>query len=135
MTIRAAVFSILDGDAALTALIVSRVYRGVIPQQGKASSYMPCITYSKTGERRNKTYCGTDGLVRNGFAVDAYAVTAAEAEAVAEAAKQALMDYRGAVDGVFIADVELENEFDLEDIEPGLYRVTMNFTLWHRPAE
>lgn len=134
MSIRAAVYAILIGDTTLNNLVSGHVFRQVIPQQGGAAAYVPAITFSVSGTERSKTFCRTDGSVLRRVRVDAYAITQTEAESVAMAAEAALLDYRGTVEGLFIADISLDNEYDLEDIEPGLYRVSQQYAIWHRPA-
>lgn len=135
MTIRAALHSILINDAATAALVSTRVYRQVIPQQGNAASYMPAITYQLESRDIQQRHIRSDGTRGDQFQVDAYAVTQDQAEAVSEALIAALQDYRGTIEGRRIRTIALLNAFDLEDIEPGLYRVSHSFSVWHSPAE
>jgi len=134
MSIRAAVYAILTGDTTVNNLVSGHVFRQVIPQQGGAAAYVPAITFRVANTNRSKTFCRTDGTVMRRVSVDAYAVTQTEAEDIAEAAGDALRDYRGTVEGLFIADISQSDEYDLEDIEPGLYRVHQEYEVWHRPA-
>lgn len=131
MSIQKSVYSVLDDDAGVSAL-VKGIFPMVIPQQGGASTRIPCITYRKTTTNRQQRYCGTDGTVGDQFTIDAYGKRYADAQKMADAVKAALIDYRGAKGDRFIANIHLDNEFDLMDIEPGLYRVSMTFEVWHR---
>lgn len=133
MSIQKSLYSLLDDDAGVSAL-AKGIFPMVIPQQGSSPSRMPCLTYRKTTTNRQQRYCGTDGTVGDQFTVDAYGKRYSDAQEMADAAKAALIDYRGTKGNRFIANIHLDNEFDLMDIEPGLYRVSMTFEVWHRAA-
>lgn len=132
MRLHEAVKSHLVSDVAFQALTNGRVYYLVIPQTTTQSARIPCVVYSRRGVQRQVTYCGTSGLIRTDVALDSYAVTLAAAYDVAAAVKAALIDFSGLLGGgVQVQAASLEAEFDLEDIEPGLYRVSQSWTFWH----
>lgn len=133
MSIRISLRAVLADNAGVSAL-ANGVWPMVVPQQGASNTRMPCVTYRQDSTDRQKKYCGTDGLIGDQFTVDAYGTTYASSQQMADAVKDALIDYRGAKGDRFIADIHLENEFDLQDIEPGLYRVSMTYVVWHRAA-
>ncbi len=106
------------------------VYPSILPE---APAY-PAVTYQQVGVTRQKNYCGTHPHVRTSFQLDAWGLTPTEAENCATQVRLALIDQRGqwgGSPGVWVDDVRIENEFDLHDLEPGLYRVSMDVTIWH----
>lgn len=134
MSIKTALYSVLTAHAGVSALVDDRVYPNVIPQRGEGPSRMPAIVYRQGTTDRQKTYCGTDGTRRDSFTVDAYSVTHDGADSLADAIEAALIDYRGIAGGRFIADVFLTSRGDLGDIDPGRYRVSLSFDIWHRAS-
>ena len=132
MRLHEAIKNELAADAAFQALTDGRVYYLVIPQTTSQAIRIPCTVYNRRGVQRQVTYCGTSGLVRTDATLDSYAVTLAGAYDVAEAVKAALIDFSGLLGGgVQVQAASLEAETDLEDIEPGLYRVSQSWTIWH----
>lgn len=130
--IKAALYQYLIADAGLAALIGDRVYPQLIPQRAWNGAHVqPCAVYQRVGITRDVRYCGTSGLARSAFQIDAYATEYENADAVARAIKSALIDFRGAMTDVHVHAVMLEVEFDQLDPEPGLFRVSMTFSLWH----
>lgn len=116
----------LDGDPV-------RVYPIVIPQKKpRGPAQTPCVVYETRDVRRQTTYCETGGLVRTTMQLDCYATDYNEAKRLAEAVREALSDFRGLLGGtVQVRAATLETEFDLQDIEPGLFRVSQSWVFWH----
>jgi Protein of unknown function (DUF3168). len=130
--IKQALVSILANNPGVADLAGDRVFPQIIPQEDfDGLSKKPCIVYQRTGVGRQQTLCGTSPTMSSVFSIDCYAQTYAGAEALANAVRTALVDYRGSVAGVRISTAILDNEIDLLDIEPGLHRVSMTFTIWH----
>lgn len=129
---KAQLYTILSTDSGVEALVSDRIYALVIPQRAwKDQQVQPCIVTSQTSLEENVSYCGTTGLARTRFQIDAYAVEYEAAGEIAAAIKAALRDYRGLVEGVLIKHAALESEFDLTDPEPGLFRVQQTWAFWH----
>ena len=129
-------FAYLAADAGVLAYVdngnVVRIFRQVIPQKiPEGVPRVPCLVYERSGVERQVTYCGTSGLVRSTFSIDSYAVKSSIAHELAAAVRDALLDYRGVMGGIAVSFCSLENEFDLQDIEPGLYRVVQSWSIWH----
>jgi hypothetical protein len=110
-----------------------RVYPLVIPQKKPGgAAQVPAVVYSVSATERQKLYCGTDGTVRTRLSLDSYATTYEEARALADAVRGVLEDFRGLLGGTLeVQDATLETEIDLMDIEPGLYRVSQSWAVWH----
>lgn len=132
MSIKRALYTYLSTHASVTALAGDRVYPEIIPDQVfDAVSKRPCVVYRRSSADRRKTFCGTDTLVASSFAVDCYARTYDGAETLAAAVRSALTDFRGDMSGITVKDVALSSDFDLLDLEPGLFRVSLGFDIWH----
>ncbi len=131
--IEQSVATILTTTAGVTAVVEQRVHPLIIPQNERGVAAQPCLVYQVITRERSKTRCGTIDLVRTSMQIDAYGRTYASAKAASEACVAAMLDYRGTVGGVTIKDVALSAEIDLMDPEPGLYRVSNTFEIWHTP--
>lgn len=142
--IDAALYFYLRTHAALTPIIgsgtVRRVFPIVIPQRDpKATPEVPALVYAFSGVARGVSYCGTDRLARSSVTIDCYATRYHDARALASAVRSALLDFRGAMGDasqsptvtVNVRTANITTEFDLLDIEPGLYRVSQSWEIWH----
>lgn len=133
--INQALFQHLAADVAVAALVGTRIHPLVIPQRIAASTQrVPAVVYSTSGVERGVSYCGTDALVRSTIAIDCYAAGYDAARALATAVRTALVDFSGPMGSATVVPVRtcnIETEFDLMDIEPGLYRVSQQWTIWH----
>lgn len=140
--IQEALYSKLAGAAGVSALVASRIYPLVIPQTVyDEATKRPCIVYSTDGKARHIRFSGTDSLVAGRFTVDCYARTYSAVQQLAAAVRAALVDQRGTwttssspQGSVSVQQVFIDNEFDLTDIEPGLYRVSQEYTIWYDEA-
>lgn len=132
MSIKSALAGFLQSAPGITAIAGDRSYPEVIPDQVfDAASKRPCVVWSRQSAERAKTFCGTGPLTRSTFSIDCYARTSAAAEELAQAVRTSLTDYRGTMGGVEIKDAALTGDFDLLDLEPGLFRVALSFDIWH----
>ena len=105
-----------------------RVYPQVLPQD---PTY-PAATYQIVGRQRQPLMGNDTGnLVRTSVNVDVYAKNSEDVETGTNALKAALMDFQGAMGGTRVNRLLLENEIDLTDVEPGLFRNSMSFIIWH----
>src|SRR5512138_859594 len=104
----------------------NRIYPIVIPQKvPRGAQVTPCVVYETRAVDRQVTYCGVSGLVRTTLQLDVYAEDYNTVKEVARAVREVLADYRGLLGGtVDTRHASLETEFDINDFEPGLYRVS-----------
>lgn len=109
-----------------------RIFPLVIPQHesGDLDQY-PCVVLTKAGASRGVTLSGTDTLVNATYQIDSYAVTYKEAAQLADAVRVALMDFNGTVGDHEIKTANIDNEFAIEDPEPGLYRIMQTYSVWY----
>ena len=140
--IQESLYSKLAGAAGVTSLASTRIYPLVIPQTVYTeATKKPCIVYSVSSKSRQVRYSGTDTLVSGSFSIDCYATTYTAVQSLAAAVRAALVDQVGTwtdsdspVGSVSVQAVFIENEFDLMDEEPGLYRVSQEYTIWYDEA-
>jgi hypothetical protein len=125
--IEEALNSLLSNDAPLTTLIGSRVYLMMAPQNVPA----PYLVFLKVVELASGTLCAQDPMVRSLFQFDSYAKVGIQALRVAKVMRDSLIDFRGTVDGTYIASIRKDNEMDVLEPEPGLFRVSTSLFIWH----
>lgn len=132
MSIQSSLYAFLSADAGVSALVSNRIFPLVVPGQDfDEVTKRPCLVYAQQGVDRSKTFCETIDLQQATFSIDCYAKTYAAAVSLSAAVETALLDYKGPMGDQEIADVALQNKFDLMDLEPGLFRVALSFVIWH----
>lgn len=121
----------LTSYAGLTALISTRVYPVVLPQ----NPTKPAITYQRVGGDREHGMTVDYGLAHPVIQVDVWASTFPSARAVAEQVELALLRYENAASTPVILDVLPENE-GIDDYEDAtkLWRHTRDWRIWYRPS-
>lgn len=126
---------------ALVALIGEpnriRFFKLKIPQKSRT----PATVQQRGGTARQDRPCRVDGAVAVSMQIDHYATDYSKMAELASAFRQALDKrvvtypvWMGPNDspqtGVKVKSAFLENEFDLNDPEPGLLRRTQSWTFW-----
>ena len=122
-----ALYGRLSQDMTLTGLIAGRVYPVMAPQ-GVPSPY---LVFLKIVEMASGTLCAQDPMVRDLFQFDSYAKTFKQSLTIAKAMRDSLIDFRGAMDGIHVASIRLDNEMHVLEPEPGLFRVSTSLFIWH----
>lgn len=127
----------LRADVPLQAIIgqgaAARYFEGVLPQKspsGKAR--IPAVLVRSIDiNDRQVTFCGTVGTKRAVAMIDCYDATARDAWAVAAGVREALLDFRGIMGGTLkVRACTLDLEVELDDPEPGLYRIRQSWAIW-----
>jgi len=137
-----ALFKWVGTQSTVTAFIGGapqpvRFHKLKIPQGGK----MPAMVQQRSGTGRQTLQCGVDGAVAVQLQIDTYAKDWATMAACSRAFARALRPgdvtypiWMGDGDSPSVAvkvkAATLENEFDLDDPEPGLCRRTQLWTFW-----
>jgi len=117
-----------------------RLFKLKVEQKSK----MPAIVQQRAGAERQYLSCTVDGAVRLSMQIDHYARTWAEMATLARTFREALDPdtvqfpvWMGGAPtdsppgaGVKVKAAMLENEFDLDDPDPGLLRRTQSWTFW-----
>lgn len=128
------VCGVLAADQAVQEVVQDRVFAQMIPQHDNAGERrIPCIVVTRVGSARQARHCDTtDPLLQATYQVDAYAVAYETAARAAQAARLRLVAFAGPAGAVAIQKVFLVTDFDIgPDPDPGLYRRTMQFTVWY----
>lgn len=111
----------------------ARVYPLVIPQKvPRGRAQVPAVVYTYVASAWQGTYCGVSRLVSADVRLDCYARTYHEARDLAAAVRSLLHDFAGSMGGtVDVRTAILTTEFDVQDFEPGLFRVSQSWTFWY----
>lgn len=128
--IQQALFTILSAHPGLSALVGSRIYPLILPQ----NPAYPALTYQRVSGPREQSHDGPSGLARPRFQVSCWHPDFDQAKAAAEQVRLALAGYRGIVGGLEIEGIQVENELDLYDPDAKVYRVILDFVIWHQEA-
>lgn len=108
-------YSRLSGYAGLTALVSTRVYPNVAPQ----NVTVPFVTYRRVSSVRDSGFGADTGTVTDRFQFDAYATTYSGVRDIVEQLRAALQRWTTAgppvVEGVF-----LETTLETFEAEPAL---------------
>lgn len=132
MSFKSSLYQFLIADSGVSSLVGVNVYPLVIPSQDyDEATKRPCLVYVVDENEKSKTFCGTISLKRKRVSLACYAKTSAEAEALKEAVNAALEDFSGDMKGTYVDNVDQDNEFDVLDLEPGLFREQLVYSIWH----
>lgn len=131
MTIEDALHELLSAETSIAALIgepnLFRIFRGIAPPGTRA----PYLILGRTSTSGIQSQCGTAGTELALESIDSYAKTEDERDALARAVFLTLRDFSGTIGTVKIKAATRQNEFDLDDPEPGLYRRSQSWALWY----
>lgn len=127
MILEDSLFAFLAGDTAVAALVDDRIFGGFIQDQ---NAKMPCIVYARITVTRTQTLCGTDRKARAVMRIDSYDKAYRSAKLLAEVLRHTLTDFSGDMYGTRVSLVAMDSEVDLDDPEPGLYRVSQTYFIW-----
>jgi Protein of unknown function (DUF3168) len=136
MLLHEAIKQHLQSDTSVEALLGGRFYYVIVPQSYVGTERMPCVVFNRSGVERQVRYCGTDGMIKTSFTLDCYALRYTSVRALANEVRKSLIDFRGLLGGLLsVSAASIVNEFDLLDIEPGLFRVSQSWDFWHIEEE
>ena len=95
-------------QATVTTLVGSRIYFGNLPQNPE----YPCVFLTRIGAQRWNHLGGECGVVQGIIQTDVLADDAIEANAVAEAIRQVVHGYSGAMGSETVQSAMLETDFE-----------------------
>lgn len=124
--IEESLYSFLSSDSAVSGLVEDRIYGQIAPQK----SLLPRIVYSRVATQRSQSLCGTDSKVRAIMQIDSYDKTYKGSKTLADVLRHTLSDFTGDMNGTRVSTVSLDSDVDLDDPEPGLYRVSQTYFIW-----
>lgn len=127
-----AVRAVLLADAAVAAIVGTRVYPVIAPYDAQP----PLLTYRRSAVQRSHTLSGPSGITTVTLIVDVVALTYESARDLADKVRQSLDGWGGTRENADVRNVSLETESDgfvqLAGGEvPPVYTVQMTFAiLW-----
>lgn len=117
---------------AVARIVGTRVFPEMVPQDAhEGIKRTPHIVYTLGGGQRSATYCATDRLARRAITIECYAPKFDECDELAEAVRLALRDFRGMMGDTRVRLCTLETEANLVEFEPGLFRLSRDWTFWY----
>ena len=115
----------LEGDAAVQTHVgatpSSRIYPLVLPQKPT----LPALTFQRISNARVNSFDAGGGIDNPRLQVDCWAETHKAARDLAKEVKR-VVEQSTAFGGWLISDAE----FYEDEVEPRLYRVSMDFSIW-----
>jgi hypothetical protein len=107
--IHEALYSRLSNFAGLGALVGTRIYPRMLPQD---PAY-PAVSWFKVSAPRESAMGSDPGLVHARFQVSSWGLTLLNTRDTAEQVRLALQRYRGTLAGTVIQDIFIENEDEI----------------------
>lgn len=128
-TASAALYARLNGDAALSALVGTRTYPGLVPQD----QVLPMVAFVRVDESEDELMGGDADIEQTGYEVTSFGSDYDSCEAVHEAVRNALRRFRGTSGGVEVVDCLLrEGQGPLAFDDPTRYEATQSIALRYR---
>lgn len=124
----AGLFSLLTADSGIAALIGTRVYPVMLPEDPT----LPALLYKFVGGASSPTLT-TSGMQRSRLEIDCYGATYDDASALRSAVIAALNGFQDELgDGTYLQNAELLNPgLDFFEDEPRQYRCMVEFYLFY----
>ena len=122
-------YTYLNAHSGLSNLVETRIYPGRLPDP--ASGHVPAVVYQLVSSPRMVAHDGVLPDTESRYQFDAWATTHVTATDVAGQLTAALLGYTGDMGSTSVAIPRRTNEFDSYEDDTGLYRVTVEFIIWH----
>lgn len=124
-TVEEAIWTLLQADANVTALISTRLYPVQMPQ----NPTYPNVVYSMVSDRGLDWLASDGGMQWSRYQFDCYARTYTQAKRLARTLRVALNHYSSTVGTIDICQAKFLSELD--DFEPvaEIYRVAVDFRI------
>lgn len=119
MSLGTLVYSALTNAAGIAALVATRVYPTLLPQ----NPTYPAISYQRIS---NTPQLGSTDLRETRYQIDCWGRTYASAQALAVVVKATMEEYRDASQTPGIKMSQIVNELDDYDPEVGIHRVIVD---------
>lgn len=121
-----AIYTILSGNATLTAQVSTRIYPADAPQ----TTANPCVIYEISGQEPEYSKEGAATVIYTNLEVDVFADSYRQSRSIADLIKSALDQYSGTVNGHNIDLVQWEGTTDSGvDADRREYRASMGFRI------
>ena len=134
MELGEALYSKLSGTTDLTALVSTRIYPRIAPQ----NTAFPYVIFFQVSNPGYHAMLNDPNINSPRWQISTWAETYSSARAIAKQVKAALRDYSGTMggsSGVSVQRIFYENEVDYTDVDPETKAVThhiaQDYIIWH----
>ncbi len=127
MSIQGAIYNILSGTAAVTALVGTRIYPVVAPDGAE----YPLIVYTVFSNERILASGGSTDLNNPSIQISCWGDSYASARNVAIQAIAAIEDYAGTQDSTVIQHIFYGTEQEFFEPTTKKYHIPIDFEAWH----
>jgi len=127
MAIEENLYSYLTNDAAIAALVGTRVY----PLTAEQGASLPLLVYQRVSTPREVSQSGSSGLAHPRFQISCLAASYGDAVALANAVVAALNGYKGTFGAGSIQASFVDTELDVYDFDTNRYRRIVDVIIWH----
>lgn len=118
----------LNAQAAITALVSSRIYGEILPP----NPTYPCVSYRTESHDLPNNFSGNTGFCRSDYLIDAWSDDLSAAITLSNALRTALKNHTGSFGGINVMQIHItagpETVYE-ESIDA--YRITQIFSIWH----
>lgn len=133
MRIEQALYDHLRLDAAVAALVGTRIYPDLAPQEPEP----PLLVYQRISTPRDYSQSGETGLVNPRFQITCVAKTTTQLRNLADAVRFRLNGFKGTMSsgpGVSVGAVFLDNEVESYQSDILNYVMRQDYIFWHTEA-
>lgn len=113
-TLKTAIAAILMGDDDVQAIVDGRINPGGDTTRGQSF-----VNYHRISRTSEPSFDGPDTLAHTTMQVNSFGARDFTSEQLSDAVRNALDGFSGTVNGVSISYIDLQDEGDLDDFEPG----------------
>lgn len=125
-----ALLEILTDDAAVAAIVSTRIYRYRLQQQEESNDQMPAIVFTLPSGVAQKDHAPQSTNFENHYIIDCYSEDGDVVADLAAAVKDAIDGKKGTFAGVNVLGLLYDNERDLDDGEPEMFRRQVEVTMF-----
>ena len=126
-SIEEALFYKLANDTAVKALVASRVYPVLMPQDVT----LPCLTYQRISTPRLHTHDKAGGTAHPRFQITVWDDNPKDVATLANAVRTCLDGFKGTVSTVVIQAILSDDDNDGYDPESQIFWRNLDFFIWH----
>jgi hypothetical protein len=119
----------------LTSIVGLHIYPVVLPQ----TAGLPAITYARITGGHDHNLKQATGAAIPTFELDCWGATYDQADQLAEAVRQKMQGFSGAMGSTLVTSVLLDDEVDAfepndDGSDTGLYRITLKYRIQYRES-
>jgi len=118
----------LSHDAGVIALVGSRIYPQVIPQDVA----LPAMAYQRISGPRDHTHSGPSGLARARVQITCSASSYSQAKGVAAAVRESVDGFKGTMLDVTVGAAFVEDEIDGYGTSQETFTVRLDVNAWYQ---